>query len=433
MKTRIAACRRIFLPQLLFCLAGVACLFPAVLIGQITAPISALPETVVRARPGEIVIVPDGNYSDTVLSLSGTGERDRPITIRAATPGGVIFSGQSSLKVDGQFLVIDGFLFSNGFSPGKEVISISGTGCRLANCVIDNFNPPNPESKEEKWVGLTGRSHIVENCTFRNKQSKSATVAIWRKNNEPNEHIIRQNFFTSRPEGKESNGYETIRIGESATSASDSLTQVSQNLFLNCDGEAEIISVKSGKNLIKENTFTECAGTVTLRHGNGTRVEKNHFIGKNKAKTGGIRVYGSGHVISGNIAIGTAARDGGVISLQTGNPDPKPNEYHVARTILIEGNLMAANDGPVFKLDANHGENNRTELPSEIVIRTNVFSGADVNALISGAARMPSDAVIWDRNQIFRDNQIPKDITKSITPPLAVTDVGASWFRDKAE
>ena len=62
--------------------------------------------------------------------------------------------------------------------------------------------------------------------------------------------------------------------------------------------------------LISGNSFVECAGTVTLRHGNGSTVRGNVIAGKLKKETGGIRVYGSRHQILDNVIIGTTGRAG---------------------------------------------------------------------------------------------------------------------------
>jgi len=53
---------------------------------------------------------------------------------------------------------------------------------------------------------------------------------------------------------------------------------VESNLFDRCDGELEIISSKSCENVYRHNTFLDCAGMLTLRHGNRCTVEGNFFI-----------------------------------------------------------------------------------------------------------------------------------------------------------
>ncbi len=392
--------------------------------------ISELPAAVARARPGEVLLVRAGEYADQELSLSGAGEKDKPIIVRAETPGGIVFTAGSSLRIDGDWIVLDGFFFTNGFSPGKEVISLSGSHCSLVNCVIDSYNPPDAD-KEDKWVTLRGKHHLVESCTFRNKTSRSVTLTVWRDDRDTDEHIIRKNHFLIRPRGAESNGYETIRIGTSENANSDSMTTVSENLFKKCDGEMEIISVKSGKNLIRANTFDECAGTLTLRHGSGTTVERNLFIGRQKKETGGIRVYGADHLIGGNVIIGTTGRAGAAIALMSGTPKPPANGFQAAKNIQLVANLIAANEGPALKFDTNFGEDNRTVLPSKVLVKMNTLSGDDPEKLFTGYEKFPAGSLVMDRNQIFQNNQIPAKFTENIPPPLGAADVGAPWFRSE--
>jgi poly(beta-D-mannuronate) lyase len=48
---------------------------------------------------------------------------------------------------------------------------------------------------------------------------------------------------------------------------SNSRTVVEHNLFQECNGEIEIVSSKSCENTYRYNTFLNCEGAVTLRHG----------------------------------------------------------------------------------------------------------------------------------------------------------------------
>lgn len=392
-------------------------------------PPAGLEAALKNARPGEEIVVANGAYPDSKLEIEGHGSEEAPITVRAETPGGVVFTGESFLELKGEHVTLDGFLFEKGHSPRKAVIALEGDRCRLMNTAIDSFNPPDPE-KDDKWVTLKGTRHTVENCTFFNKTSASVTLAVWRESDAADHHVIARNHFHTRPRGAKSNGYETVRIGTSDHSASASHTTLRDNLFEACDGEMEAVSVKAGQNTISGNTFDHCAGTLTLRHGDGTHVVGNLFAGRRKKETGGIRIYGKEHRVSGNAIIGTTGRAGGAIALMAGNPDPEPNEFHRPEKILIEKNLIVANEGPAFLFDALYGDDGRTELAREVLVSVNAVSGDDLKNLFAGLDR-PGLDVKLDRNQIFQGNQIPKDITATIAPPLTKNDVGAPWFRER--
>ncbi|MCB1086072.1 MAG: polysaccharide lyase 6 family protein, partial [Verrucomicrobiae bacterium] len=322
-----------------------------------------------------------------------------------------------------------GFWFAKGQAPEKYVIAIEGTHCRLTNTVIDSYNPADLEGREDKWVSLKGQYLVVDHCTFHDKRSKSVTLTVWRTPGVPDHHTIELNHFHVRPRGNGGNGYETIRIGTSEESESNSLTTVRSNLFEQCDGEMEAVSVKAGNCHIHDNTFSECAGTLTLRHGNGSKVEKNLFSGKRKEGTGGVRVYGVGHSVTGNAFIGLTGRGGAALSLMAGEKSPKLSGFQPVENVRIEGNLFAANVGPAIRLDEQYGDG-RAVLPKSVAVRANVLSGSDLQGLVAGGDR-PGVAMIWEQNQIFSGNQIPASVTSAISPPLTADDVGAPWFRDR--
>lgn len=75
-------------------------------------------------------------------------------------------------------------------------------------------------------------------------------------------------------------------------------------MFHHCNGEVEVVSIKSSDNIIRNNVFLECRGILALRHGNRNLVEGNAFIGNGLPCTGGVRVVNEGHIIKGNLFYG---------------------------------------------------------------------------------------------------------------------------------
>src|SRR5438477_5607710 len=113
-------------------------------------------------------------------------------------------------------------------------------------------------------------------CFLMIRRPPRSTLQIEVAEKEPNNHLIDNNHFGHRPPlGK--NGGETIRVGYSFQSMFSSKTFVENNLFDQCDGEIEIISSKSCDNIYRNNTFNNCAGFLTLRHGNRAAVDNNIF------------------------------------------------------------------------------------------------------------------------------------------------------------
>jgi hypothetical protein len=77
---------------------------------------------------------------------------------------------------------------------------------------------------------------------------------------------------------------------------------IEHNLFLRCTGENELITVKSGSNAIRYNTFLDSEGAqLTLRHGNENEVYGNVLRG-----TAGIRIFGDRHRVFSNYLEGNS-------------------------------------------------------------------------------------------------------------------------------
>src|SRR5690606_32050403 len=215
--------------------------------------------------------------------------------------GKVIISGESTLKIAGEHLIIKGLHFKNGYTPDKDLIVFRlnndnlANNCRLTETVIEDFSHPN-RFKSENWIVLWGKNNRVDHCTFVDKLT-AGPVLIAELNDErsqQNYHSVDHNYFKGRQRFG-SNGGETIRIGVSRYSLTPSRTQIVDNYFERCNGEVEIVSIKSGENNISRNTFFECEGGLVLRHGSNNIVNANLFLGNNKPFTGGVRIVNPGH------------------------------------------------------------------------------------------------------------------------------------------
>ncbi|MBU3744324.1 MAG: DUF4957 domain-containing protein, partial [Sediminibacterium sp.] len=151
------------------------------------------------------------------------------------------------------------------------------------------------------WVALHGKYNRVDHCHFINKLNLGVLVAVIldQEASRNNFHSIDHNKFDFRSPLASNTG-EMIRVGLAENCEFNSNTIIENNVFENCDGEAEIISIKSGANLIKNNLFTSCQGSVVLRHGNNNKVIGNIFNGNNKPGTGGVRIINEGNWILNN-------------------------------------------------------------------------------------------------------------------------------------
>src|SRR4051794_34303475 len=80
-------------------------------LGRFAAPVFAEELTAASAdeiarvapqlKPGDSLVLKDGDWTDQVIDFAAKGEQDKPITVRAQTPGKVVFTGRSSITVNG--------------------------------------------------------------------------------------------------------------------------------------------------------------------------------------------------------------------------------------------------------------------------------------------------------------------------------------------
>lgn len=309
--------------------------------------VNAFKTVVKKVRPGDQIILANGEWKDCKLLFEAEGTKDQLITLKAETAGKVILTGSSSLRIAGNYLVVDGLCFTKGFVIDNDVIAFrkdsktSSNYCRLTNTAIIDYAPAD-NKLENKWVSLYGSHNRVDHCYFKNKSNEGCLLVVWLSNT-PNYHLIDSNYFAYRPElGR--NGAEIIRVGTSDWSMFPSNTTVEYNYFEKCNGEREIISNKSFYNTYRYNTFYECQGTLTLRHGNYCDVYGNYFFGNNLKNTGGVRIIGEGHKVFNNYFQDLDGEDAfAALSFMNGVPNSPLNRYFQVKDAQVVFNTFVNN------------------------------------------------------------------------------------------
>jgi len=341
----------------------------------------AYKEVVKNLEPGDVVKLANGKWEDFEILFLGQGEEGNPIRLTAETSGEVFLTGQSNLRLAGDYLEVSGLVFKDGFTPTSEVISFRRNSKNLANnsrvteVVIDNYNQPERQ-EVDFWVMMYGKNNRFDHNHIVGKRNKGVTMAV-RLNTEEsqeNHHRIDHNYFGPRPV-LGSNGGETLRIGTSHYSRTDSYTTVENNYFDRCDGELEIISNKSGRNVFSKNTFFQSRGTLTMRHGNNNLVEGNVFFGNDADHTGGIRVINAGQTIRNNYMEGLkGTRFGGAFVVMNGVPNGPINRYDPVKDAVIENNSLINSDNVQFGAGSDE---ERTAVPSDSVFKSNLIYNED--------------------------------------------------------
>jgi len=410
-----------------------------------------------KAKPGDVILLKNKVWTDVQLVISGKGTKEKPILVKPETGDNVIISGISNLKIGGEYVIVKGFHFKNGYSPKDHVINFRvdnnnlANNCRITQFAVERFSQPE-RFKGDSWVVFWGKNNRVDHSTFTNKLN-AGPVIIAELNDErsqQNYHRIDSNHFNGRQRFG-SNGGETIRIGVSRYSLTASRTQILHNIFERCNGEVEIVSIKSGENNISFNTFIECEGSLVLRHGSKNVVQGNLFLGNNKPFTGGVRVINPGHEVFDNVfkdLKGTAFRS--PLAVMNGVPNSLINRYYQVTDAKIEHNTFINCEPSLF---GTGKDAERTLSPQRVVFSKNLLFN-------------PANALYVDENKdggiIIKDNAVvsslalqngfvqkkPSTITINgiVLPYLAdygaplkkmkfvqKKDIGAAWYKEEVK
>lgn len=339
---------------------------------EIATSISDLKLKLSSASEGDVIALANGTYNNVELSINTDG-----VIVVAQTSGSVFIEGTSTIELDGDHIIFEGFTFQNGQPDDtKGAIIINGNHNRVTNCKIENYNDNNVNTSY-KWVSLGNDATYgtVDHCTFSGKNTEGTLLVVWRNNTNAQHHHIFRNIFSdfqyveAEDIDNDGNGWEAIRIGTSAESQSSSFTTVEYNYFYDINGEIEIISNKSGNNTYRYNTFESSEGLLTLRHGKNCTVDSNYFLIDN-TRGGGIRVIDEGHVITNNYIEGAKSTSNarGAITLSSSQIDPKLSGYWEVSDVTVANNTIINS-----KQSLHYGASKKDLPPKSATIKNNLI------------------------------------------------------------
>ena len=342
-----------------------------------------------QVQAGDSIVLASGVWQDAALVLKrAKGTAEQPVTVTVAEKGKTFLEGSSFIRFSGEYVHVNGLIFQNGGEGVRHVIEFRTSSTDqashsvLSECVVKDYNPQD-KTVQSDWVSLWGKNNTVEYCYFAGKANQGTTFIVWPNDSlsQENHHRIYRNYFGYRkPLG--SNGGETIRIGTSHVSKSNSQTIVEGNYFEHCDGEVEIVSIKSCENQIMNNTFYECEGSLVLRHGDRNEVCGNMFIGNGKRHTGGVRIVNEGQHVHHNFFYKLAGKEfRAAIAIMNAIYDTPLNGYHQVRDAIIENNTMVSCEHP-FELCVGKGFRERDAKPERCEVRKNIVYCPNADELV---------------------------------------------------
>lgn len=415
---------------------------------------SALQTAVTAASPGDVIIVKNGTYSGFSATLRPQGNAGNPIVIKAETIGGVILTGSSRFTFNkASHAVLEGFTFN---CTGNSTM-VKLEGCHNIRVTRNIFETA--QTSSSKWVLIGGvyddttepyqflsHDNRIDHNIFQNKTMPGHFITIDGTNEviqSQNDRIDHNHFRNNGPRAV--NEQESIRIGWSNMSKSSGYTIVEYNLFEDCDGDPEIVSVKSCDNVVRHNTFLRSYGTVSLRHGNRNRIEGNYFFGGNKPVgsisydggitsttlyTGGIRIYGTDHVIINNYMEGLngtkwdapiTLTQGDVIE---GQSTSLSSHFRAERVTIAYNTLVNNSHGIEIGFD-NNGAYKKAL--SNIKIMNNLITSSE-NALIEIKDNNDQGSNITWSNNLMYPTGSAQTITGATTTSLNASNINENPF-----
>ncbi|SDN01399.1 chondroitinase-B domain-containing protein [Kriegella aquimaris] len=371
-----------------------------------------------QVNPGGEIILVNGVWKDVQIKFFGRGTKEKPITLRAETPGEVFIEGQSYLHLGGENLIVNGLYFRNGYTPSTGIIRYKigldsvVNNSRVTNCVIENFTQPS-RSMSDRWVEFYGKLNQMDHCYIAGKSNDGNTLMVYHTGNENtnNHHQIVYNYFGPRPR-KGGPRAETVRIGN--PQMTPGYVNVSNNYFEACNGEVEIVSDKADFNIFRNNIFYKCEGSLVLRHANYGTVDGNIFIGGDESDFyGGIRLVNTGHWITNNYFYKIKGREfRSPLAVMNGIPNSISNRYKQVTDAVIAYNTWVDCKSPwQFGIGQNRESANvlpASEIRSLPPIRTTIANNLIYNTQVDKAPLVDHDSIngILFKNNIIDNNGV---------------------------
>jgi poly(beta-D-mannuronate) lyase len=377
--------------------------------------VATLKAALTAMNPGDTVEVADGTYDLSSYTIARSGCSLKPIVITAKNKGGVTLNGATALIFkDMKYVTLKGFVFKS---------TSIGSGIKLENCNrfrITENEFAYTETTSCTWItiGDTYGSPIplrsgynrVDHNSFTGKTQAGNYIRIDGNINQISQYdtIDHNHFKDNGP--RADNEKESIRVGVSTLSKSSAFILIEYNLFEDCDGDPEVVSIKSGDNTIRYNTFVRCLGTLCLRQGFRSTVEGNYFFGDNKTAIfnggtigcGGVRVYAKDHKIINNYFSGlTGSKWDAAVTITNGdvtNTSTSTADHYLPENLQVAYNTFVNNKSDIEVGFDNNG--NYPLKPINITVANNVVL-QNTNPIIKSYSTAALAAVNFSNNIMY--------------------------------
>ena len=282
-------------------------------------PFATLAQAAGGLRPGDTVIVGDGEYRESV-AISVLAPAAAPVTIRSETKhGATIVEGRISLE-DCAYVRVEGLKFVS--SSAAVLFGADARRCTVSDCLLETA-----EGKPDSTISVSGPSashNLIEGCVLRGRGQRR--VGIQLNCQRFNQHCtVRSCVVSGHYYGVQTGGgsYPTAPPGYHLIEGCE--------FFENRDG----VHHKMTDCIVRDCDLHHNGGFgVTVRYGARQLIEGCRIY-RNGA---GIRLHSPSHLVRNNVIY--ANKKGGVVAtVKMGEPfyDPPTSNFIVNNTFWHNG------------------------------------------------------------------------------------------------
>ena len=247
-------------------------------------------------KPGDTIVMTDGVWRDAPLAFRAEGKAGKPIVLKAATPGKVVLTGNSWLRMAGSYLVVQDLVFQACTSDHDVVafhidpresaatvkkswaLTLKAQHCRLQNCALYDCDPADL-NLPKNWIALYGVDNQVDHCLLQGKAGAGPALSIYLSGEQGGHHVM-GNRFTNIG-GAQTNSDAVLRVGVGDRADLDGSVTVESNFFESCQSGNVLLANFAAHNNYLNNFFYKCKGVMDLSVGEHCTARSNVFVSDN--------------------------------------------------------------------------------------------------------------------------------------------------------
>jgi hypothetical protein len=371
--------------------------------------VSTLQRALDAAQPGDRVELADGSYTTSgPIRLTKSGTATAPVTVAAAHVGKAEIKGKDGFSFDASYVSVEGFRFTH---QDGIVIPTTVHNVRFTRNLVQIS-----KGSTVNWLDTAADNVEIDHNTFQHKSTLGNFIEV----TGPGDHDmakntwIHHNYFLDHS-FRGSNGGESIRIGVSQRQHGSAHGLIEYNLFEKCNGDAEVVSVKSSDDVVRYNTLLNSKGSIVLRHGNRNLVDGNLMLGGSS----GIRFYGNDHTIVNNVVQNSTGQAIEVGGGEIRDDTRSTTAHEAADRVLVAFNTLVNDRAPAVLVGTS-----KKFAPSEITFADDLVvgsGGSAVNVRQGSGLHWLGD-IVWG----VKVGNAPAAGFKTVNPNL-VQDAGGLW------